>query len=204
MCVCLPDATGVRGRTPSRTAAGCGRLPHQSATDDIRNRSRAGVADAEWLRRVTLDLAGRIPSSAEVEQFRSDARNNKREVAVDRLLNSPDYAYHERNFLDNMLQSQYDGDREWRAWLLRSIREGRSWQEMFRTIMTGNDDNPDERPALAFLKRRANDIDAMTNDTSRLFFGVSINCAQCHDHPLLVTGCRTTTTGSNRSSPAHM
>jgi hypothetical protein len=143
------------------------------------------LPDAEWLRRVTLDLAGRIPSSAEVEQFRSDARNNKREVAVDRLLNSPDYAYHERNFLDNMLQSQYDGDREWRAWLLRSIREGRSWQEMFRTIMTGNDDNPDERPALAFLKRRANDIDAMTNDTSRLFFGVSINCAQCHDHPLV-------------------
>ncbi|MEZ6130241.1 MAG: DUF1549 domain-containing protein [Planctomycetaceae bacterium] len=143
------------------------------------------VDDVTWLRRVTLDLAGRIPSQSEVEQFRTDVRKNRREFVVDRLLNSPDYAYHERNVLDNLLQSQYDSDREWRAWLLRSIREGRSWQEMFRTIMSGTDENPDEQPALAFLKKRANDIDAMTNDASRLFFGVSINCAQCHDHPLV-------------------
>ena len=141
--------------------------------------------DVAWLRRVTLDLAGRIPSQAEVEQFRSDTRDDKRTLAVDRLLNSPDYAYHERNFLDNLLQSQYDGDREWRSWLLRSVREGRTWQELFRTIMTGSEDNPDEKPALAFLRKRANDIDEMTNDASRLFFGVSINCAQCHDHPLV-------------------
>lgn len=138
------------------------------------------LEDVAWLRRVTLDLAGRIPSQSEVVQFRAD----KRELAVDRLMSSPDYAYHERNFLDSLLQSQYDGDHEWRAWLLRSVRDGRSWHEMFRTIMNGNDDNSDEKPALAFLKRRAKDIDAMTNDASRLFFGVSINCAQCHDHPL--------------------
>ncbi|MFY9256212.1 MAG: DUF1549 domain-containing protein [Fuerstiella sp.] len=145
----------------------------------------ATLEDFAWLRRVTLDLAGRIPSQSEVAHFRSDSSDNKREVAVDRLMNSADYAYHERNFLDNLLQSEYDGDKEWRAWLLRSIREGRSWHEMFRTMMNGNDDNSDEKPALAFLKKRANDIDAMTNDASRLFFGVSVNCAQCHDHPLV-------------------
>jgi len=68
---------------------------------------------------------------------------------------------------------------------LRSVRDGRAWHEMFRTMMTGREDNPDERPALAFLRKRAGDLDVMTNDASRLFFGVSINCAQCHDHPLV-------------------
>lgn len=143
------------------------------------------LADAMWLRRVTLDLAGRIPSVAELRDFEHDPRPGKRQYAVDKLLSSPDYAYHQRNVLDNMLQSGYGEDRQWRAWLLRSVRDGRSWHELFRTMMIGRDENPDEQPALTFLKKRANNLDEMTNDVSRLFFGVSINCAQCHDHPLV-------------------
>ena len=143
------------------------------------------LSDAMWLRRVTLDLAGRIPTPHEVTQFVENTADDKRAVAVDRLMNSADYAYHERNVLDDMLQAEHGEDREWRAWLLRSIREGRAWHEIFRTIMIGREDNPEERPALAFLRKRAGDIDVLTNDASRLFFGVSVNCAQCHDHPLV-------------------
>ncbi|OYW19993.1 MAG: hypothetical protein B7Z55_07925, partial [Planctomycetales bacterium 12-60-4] len=61
----------------------------------------------------------------------------------------------------------------------------RSWDQVFSDILIGKDDSADQRGALQFLKSRSRDLDDMTNDTSSLFFGVSINCAKCHDHPLV-------------------
>ena len=52
-------------------------------------------------------------------------------------------------------------------------------------MMTGREENSDEKPALAFLKARAGSLDDLTNDTSILFFGVNVSCAKCHDHPLV-------------------
>jgi hypothetical protein len=56
---------------------------------------------------------------------------------------------------------------------------------MFREMIVGDEDAEPEKFALVYLKQRAREADDMTNDTSRLFFGVSVNCAQCHDHPLV-------------------
>ncbi|MGH7127467.1 MAG: DUF1549 domain-containing protein [Planctomycetaceae bacterium] len=143
--------------------------------------------DAGLLRRTTLDLAGRIPASREVREYVASADADKRTRAVEALLASPDYAFHHRNWLDGFLLADKKTDAEWRDWLLAAARENRPWDAMFRAMMLGNADDPDpqQTPALAFLKARANSVDDMANDTSRLFFGVSINCAQCHDHPLV-------------------
>jgi len=145
----------------------------------------ATVDDAALLRRLTLDLAGRIPTLAETRAYVESDRADKRERLVDRLLASPDHAFHLRNHLDETLLASKKNDNEWRAYLLKAVRENRTWDRMFSEMMIGREDNAQEKPALAFLKARAASIDDLTVDTSSLFFGVNVSCAKCHDHPLV-------------------
>jgi hypothetical protein len=150
----------------------------------------AGVApappadDSNFIRRVTLDLAGRIPTSSEVSAYLQSPDDDKRARLIDRLLASPDFAFHQRNEFDVQLMAA-KGDGEWRDWLLKAVEENRPWPQVFREILLPREADPVSKGAAAFLKTRAANVDDMTNDTSRLFFGVSINCAKCHDHPLV-------------------
>lgn len=140
--------------------------------------------DAAFLRRVTLDLAGRIPTAAEVQSYLTSTEPDKKARLVDHLLGSPDFVYHTRNEYDLLLMAG-KGNGEWREWLLKTFQEDRRWPELFREVMLPHEDKPESKAAAEFLKSRAASVDDMTNDTSRLFFGVSINCAKCHDHPLV-------------------
>ncbi|HUQ72216.1 MAG TPA: DUF1549 and DUF1553 domain-containing protein [Planctomycetaceae bacterium] len=141
--------------------------------------------DATLLRRTTLDLAGRIPTVAEQDDFAAMSPSEKRERLVDRLLASPDFAWHLKNEWDALLMPPRDGNGEWRDYLLQSARENRPWDRMFSDMLAAKEDDPQNRGALQFVKARTKELDQLTNDTSALFFGVSINCAKCHDHPLV-------------------
>jgi len=141
--------------------------------------------DANLVRRLTLDLAGRIPSTAEARAYVESSDANKRNTLIERLLASPDYAFHHRNELDALLLAGNGSHDEWRAYLRTAADENRPWDQMFREMMLGREQDPAQKTALTFLKTRAKNVDDMTNDTSRIFFGVSIHCAKCHDHPLV-------------------
>jgi Protein of unknown function (DUF1549)/Protein of unknown function (DUF1553) len=141
--------------------------------------------DLAYLRRVVLDLAGRVPTSSEVLAYSESNDPRKRELLVDRLLASPDFVFHQRNELDMLLLGT-GGNDEWRDWLRRSIEEGRNWPTLFSHLIRARETDPAEKHGAAFLKSRAANLDDLTNDTSRIFFGVSINCAKCHDHPLVL------------------
>ena len=153
------------------------------AADKITAAKIAG--DAVLIRRTTLDLAGRIPTAAEVQAYVESRNPLKRVRLVDRLSASPDFNLHQRNELDDLLLNGRKSDRKWREYLLQAVRENRSWDRMFREMIAGRQDKPQERIALTFLKVRAKSRDDMASDTSRIFFGVSISCAKCHDHPLV-------------------
>ncbi len=140
--------------------------------------------DATVIRRLSFDLAGRLPTLAEVKAYVESTDPAKKSQLVDRLLASPDFPLHHRNELDGLLMGDRS-DGPFREWLLKAARENRPWDVMFRQMMLGSEENADEKPALAFLKQKAGQPDDLTNDVSRLFFGVSINCAKCHDHPLV-------------------
>jgi len=142
--------------------------------------SRAGL-----VRRMTLDLAGRIPTVGETRAFVDSSSPSRWTALADRLLASPDFAYHHRNQLDLLLLATKKNDGEFRKYLLQAARENRTWDVLFRQMMTGSEANAAEKPALAFLKARAGSLDDLTNDTSVLFFGVNVSCAKCHDHPLV-------------------
>ncbi|MBD3674593.1 MAG: DUF1549 domain-containing protein [Planctomycetaceae bacterium] len=143
------------------------------------------VSDAAFLRRVTLDLAGRVPTVHEQDAYLSSDDPGKKQKLVDRLLASPDFAFHQRNRLDELLLAPIKKNNEWREYLLTSVQQDKPWDQMFREMMLADGSNEETAAAKEFLASRIKDVNKMTNDTSKLFFGVSINCAQCHDHPLV-------------------
>jgi len=142
------------------------------------------IGDLNLHRRLMLDLAGRIPTTAEARQFLEQPSPTKRRDLVERLLASPDFAYHHRNELDRELLPKNRGDSEFRKYLLWATQQNRTWNHMFQDMVIGDESDEYQKAAMQFLRSRAGNIDDLTNDTSILFFGVNVSCAQCHDHPL--------------------
>ncbi|MFM8251728.1 MAG: DUF1549 domain-containing protein [Planctomycetota bacterium] len=143
----------------------------------------APATDAQLLRRTLLDLTGRIPTRAEMFAYRQIADENKRTQLVDRLVGSPGWVRHHVDQFDFFLMNGSGGNL--REYLQTALTENRPWNEMFRELLTGRGDDPNQKGALQFLRTRAKDLDKLTNDVSVLFFGVNVSCAQCHDHPLV-------------------
>jgi hypothetical protein len=141
--------------------------------------------DATVLRRTTLDLAGRIPTAKEQQWYFDLPAAERREALVDRLMKSPDFDFHLRNSLDEMLLPNRRNDGEFRDYLLWAITTQRPWDQMFRDMILARQADGPEKGATQFVASRINNLDDMTNDTAVLFFGVNVSCAKCHDHPLV-------------------
>lgn len=152
----------------------------------------AGVApapqadDATVIRRLTLDLVGRIPTAGEVDDYVQSTNPRKRAKLVDRLIASPGFARHQAAQFEAMFNP--DGNRrggQLREYLTAALQEGKSWDRIFRDLMLPDDADQMQKGAADFLRPRLTDADRLTNDVSVAFFGVNVSCAQCHDHPLV-------------------
>ena len=142
----------------------------------------AGRARPETrLRRVTLDLHGRIPTVAERHRFLNDSVSARWELQVDDLLESPGFDRHLSHEWNWLLMDGKATD--FRKFLDAAVREQKPWSAIFEEVITGLADEGDLLGVDFFLRDRARDLDRMTNDVSVRFFGVNISCAQCHDHP---------------------
>lgn len=141
--------------------------------------------DATFLRRVTLDLTGRIPTTGDLDQFLADQSDDKRHQLIERLTGGPEFPLHLGNVLDRMIQTRYAGNADFVDYLRRSIRDEKSWDIVFRELMLGPWDTDQLKPANRFLDKRAKTTDVLAVDAARVFFGVDISCAKCHDHPLV-------------------
>jgi hypothetical protein len=148
------------------------------------------ASDAEFLRRVTLDIAGRIPTPEEASQFLADGASDKRARLVDRLLGSRDYAVHwSEKYMDLMVGRATRFNRRFvasfSAWLETSFAEGKGLDAMTREMFTARGTLA-ENGALGFLasyKLRGGSRETLAGTTARVFLGLQIQCAQCHDHP---------------------
>tara|TARA_R110002072_G_scaffold303140_2_gene495682 strand:+ start:64466 stop:66103 length:1638 start_codon:yes stop_codon:yes gene_type:complete len=138
------------------------------------------------IRRLTLDLAGRIPTTAELHAYLAADPVTRRAELVDRLLASPDFVDHHRNELQLLLEyPDRRNDNDFRKYLFWATEQNRPWNEMFRDMLAGDESDEYQKAALQFVKHRARNLDDLTNDTAVLFFGVNVSCAKCHDHPLV-------------------
>jgi hypothetical protein len=141
------------------------------------------AAETNFIRRLTLDLAGRIPTVFEVKDYVASTDLDKRVQLVDRLLQSPQFVAHEVNEFDALLM--YGSSGSLRDYLSKALAEHRPWDRMFRDLLAGAGGDGPEKGAEQFLLARAKDSNQLTNDVSTVFFGVNISCTQCHDHPLV-------------------
>lgn len=160
--------------------------------------------DAEYLRRVYLDLVGRIPSLAEARAFLDDRTPDKRERLVRRLLEEGAHVRHFVNVWRDLLvpesnngngQGQLDGFNDWlRKQFVQNVGYHRMVAELL-TVPFGSErmrsrrmtrNEPSETAAAtprAFYLAKDGKPENLAASTARLFLGVRIECAQCHDHP---------------------
>ncbi|HEY4261861.1 MAG TPA: DUF1549 domain-containing protein [Schlesneria sp.] len=145
--------------------------------------------DAEFLRRIFLDLAGRIPSASEAQAFFSDSSVDKRTALIDRLLASPEYPRRMRDAWHVQLMERAGDHPEWSRYLEQSFSTNKPWNQLVREVLNPDPDQEATRGAAFFLTKRLEnygqqpvDLPALTRDVGRLFLGVDLQCAQCHDH----------------------
>lgn len=148
-------------------------------------------SDAEFVRRVYLDLTGIIPTARQARAFLDDSAPDKRQRLLDELLASPDHAIHMTRVFDVMLIERriptitsYDVPApKWREYLTAAFAENRPWDQMVRDILSS--DGTDERNAAGVKFFLVRDVapHQLTRDVGRLFLGVDLQCAQCHDDP---------------------
>jgi hypothetical protein len=149
----------------------------------------AQSTDAEFLRRVCLDLAGIIPTAADARAFLDDPSPYKRGRLIDRLLASAEYPRRMQNVFDIMLMERRPNTHvpaaEWRAFLRQAFSENVPYDRLVATILSADGTDPKTRGAAKFYLDRLADPNLLTRDIGRFFLGRDMQCAQCHDHPLI-------------------
>jgi len=145
----------------------------------------AQADDATVIRRLTLDLVGRIPTAGEVSAYATSTDSHKRAKLVDRLIASPGFVRHQAALFEVMLNPEGDrrGSGALREYLAGALKDGKPWDQMFREMMLPNEADAKLKGAADFLRGRLSDADKLTSDVSVVFFGVNVSCAQCHNHP---------------------
>jgi hypothetical protein len=145
--------------------------------------------DADFLRRAWLDLAGVIPPADSARAFLADAATDKRQKLIESLLASPQFIRHMTLTWDVMLMERRNDKAikspEWQAWLYQSFATGKPLDQLCREIVATDGTDDALRPAARFLLDRDCEPNLLTRDLGRVLFGMDLQCAQCHDHPLI-------------------
>jgi hypothetical protein len=186
-----------RPQTPQETAAEIDRR-FENAWQATGTQPAPRSSDEEFVRRLYLDLAGRIPATSESLAFFENSSPSKRAELVEELLDSPASVRHFTIVWRNSLIPQAFDDLQGRtlvpgfeAWLWKQLSEETPYDQMVRELITTPID-PGDNPAAvlnsasspsAFFIVRQMQPENLATGTSRAFLGVRLDCAQCHDHP---------------------
>ncbi|MDR3636303.1 MAG: DUF1549 and DUF1553 domain-containing protein [Isosphaeraceae bacterium] len=161
----------------------------------------APADDAEYLRRVYLDLVGKIPTVSEARDFLEDTSPDKRQRLVESLLDSSAYLTRATEIYRSMLLPEADTDGQARqlaptfeAWLRKRVSDNAGYDQIVREVLTvrlggrgrrgGNAFDPKAEPSpLAFYVAKEAKPENLASGAARVFLGIRLECAQCHNHP---------------------
>jgi len=143
--------------------------------------------DPTFLRRVSLDIAGRLPTAEETQAFLADKDPSKRDKKIDELLDTPDYADFFANKWTALLKNQREDKADitanfaFHSWVRDGMLANKPYDEMVKQILAATGTIV-ENPAVAWYKR-VKEPNEQLEDVAQLFLGVRMQCAQCHHHP---------------------
>lgn len=152
--------------------------------------------DARLLRRLYLDLLGRVPTAAEAEAYLADATPDKVHPLIDQLLAHPEMPVYWRKVVDGWFNGPLDrtarqaGHDEFLGWLERSLASNKPWDHLARELLLPDGKDPEQRGAAFFLSSRLQgeksaQLDNLATGVASGLFGVQLQCAKCHDHPFV-------------------
>ena len=146
------------------------------------------ASDADFLRRIWLDLTGLPPRPADVRAFLLDTRDShlKRDEVVDRLIGSSEFVEHWTSKWCDLLQVNrkflgVEGAEALRGWIRQAVASNTPYDRFVESILDGSGSTLKNPPA-AYYKVLRHPSEVMEN-TTQLFLGVRFSCAKCHDHP---------------------
>lgn len=169
--------------------------PSKNFIDDLvfANLKRIGIPpsplcdDPTFLRRVTLDIAGRLPTMEESKAFLASKEPDKRDRAIEALLDSPDYADYFANKWTALLKNKRDENADITAnfafhdWMRDNLLANTRYDQIVRQILASTGTIV-SNPPVAWYKR-VKEPTTQLEDVAQLFLGVRMQCAQCHHHP---------------------
>lgn len=143
--------------------------------------------DAVWLRRVMLDLVGRIPTVPEVEEFLADKSPDKHRRQIDQLLDHPEYARNFTTVWSNLLigrsPSTEVDQAAFRKYLRMTFAANRPWNVIVADLLSAEGSTHDNGATNYLVAHLNNQAVPATAITARMFLGQQLHCAQCHNHP---------------------
>ena len=165
----------------------------QKQLDEARIPASPRCDDAEFLRRVHLDITGRIPTYEQTTAFLASTDADKRAKLIDELLTRPEYGLYfatlwRERIVDRSPDNSQPRQNSWDfiAWLAEGLNKDRGWNELVRDILTADGEAKKNPQTTFILANRMNGFPRpadLTSTTGRLFMGIQLRCAQCHDHP---------------------
>ena len=186
---CGADSTRGQNQTESKTLLSPDLLPADAIDRyiDARLLQQGVIATAPatpytMLRRLTLDLAGRIPTTHEIDSFLKAPVAVRRARFTAKLMAGPWYVRHTARELNRFLQGVGGNGPDLMDYLVSAVAENRSWDQMFRELVGVV---PAAHRPERFVLGRLKDRDLLTRDVSAIYFGINISCAQCHTHPYI-------------------
>lgn len=150
----------------------------------------APADDATFLRRVTIDICGSLPTSDEVAEYLADTRPDKRSRLIDRLLERPEYASYFALKWADILQNrgagystskQRAGTTLFAAWIRDSLAANKPYNQFVSELLTASGSQNENPPAIWY--RTVRKSPEYVESVAQAFLGVRVQCAQCHHHP---------------------
>ncbi|MEE3364792.1 MAG: DUF1549 domain-containing protein [Planctomycetota bacterium] len=146
------------------------------------------TSDNDFLRRVTLDLADRLPSPADTTLFELNPDSHKRSLLITELLGSSNFSAAQSRYWRDVIFSRATDTRSrlmvssFQTWMTEQFEQRRGWDEIVESMLTAKGDVR-ENGATALLFAQGGEAAELAAETSRIFLGIQIQCANCHDHP---------------------
>ena len=175
----LPAATAVASEVDSRINA-------ELKTNGVVVAEQC--SDEDFLRRVSLDVMGQLPTPAEIIAFRSNPDTNKRIALIDKLIDSPEFGLNWARYWRDVIyirateQRSRFNQEEFTTWMADQWNRSIGWNATVSSMLTAIG-NVEEHPETALIFAQGANTEDVAAEACRVFLGIQLQCANCHDHP---------------------